>query len=539
MSEFSYRTEDIRPEDILKLFVPTSEERISVDQLKSPNPVILEGSRGTGKSFLMKVAEQELLESFEKNRVIPVYLSFVRSSLLQSSDPHQFRNWMLSKLCGKVIRALRAQGILVPPSAMNLLNGGKTTAQPSVHDPLRIEEIASKYEMSWKQTGSHIDSSAVPDVDDLKDTLEDICTEMGITRFCILFDEAAHVFRPEQQRQFFTLFRDLRSPYITCNAAVYPGVTSYGPTFQLAHDATLRRVERDVSHTDYLQNMREIVMRQADPNLQTAIDKNRDNFDALAYAVSGNPRFLLKTTARCPKMRSTDVSETIKQFFRTEIWTEHSGLADTYPGHRALIDWGREFIESTVLPETQKKNQQRSTDGKNESTCYFWVHRDTPQPIKEALRLLCYVGVAQKMDDGVRATRAGIGTRYALNLGCIFALEANPINVGLQIARSLSIKRFTEFGSAHQAFQSLGAFDGYLDPDMSQALAVQLQRTIDCLDISGWQSTQLKQVGFNTVGDVLNADENELMEKILYVGEKRARQIKNAAIAAMLEYLSG
>jgi hypothetical protein len=43
----------------------------------------------------------------------------------------------------------------------------------------------------------------------------------------------------------------------------------------------------------------------------------------------------------------------------------------------------------------------------------------------------------------------------------------------------------------------------------------------------------------DTVGHVLSCREHDLIEKILYVGEKRARRIKNAAEAAVLEYLSG
>jgi hypothetical protein len=48
----------------------------------------------------------------------------------------------------------------------------------------------------------------------------------------------------------------------------------------------------------------------------------------------------------------------------------------------------------------------------------------------------------------------------------------------------------------------------------------------------------LIQLGLKTVGEVLAA-ENETFMKAKYVGAIRARQIKNAAIAAVLEYLSG
>jgi hypothetical protein len=80
----------------------------------------------------------------------------------------------------------------------------------------------------------------------VKDYFEYICTTVNIDRITIFFDEAAHVFRPEQQRQFFTLFRDFSSPYISCNAAVYPAVTHYGHSFEMNHDAFTQKLAQDM-----------------------------------------------------------------------------------------------------------------------------------------------------------------------------------------------------------------------------------------------------------------------------------------------------
>ena len=55
-------------------------------------------------------------------------------------------------------------------------------------------------------------------------------------------------------------------------------------------------------------------------------------------------------------MRASDVEKVLKEFYRTDIWSEHSGLAERYAGHRGIIDWGRQFIEGTVLPDTRAKN---------------------------------------------------------------------------------------------------------------------------------------------------------------------------------------
>jgi hypothetical protein len=132
--------------------------------------------------------------------------------------------------------------------------------------------------------------------------------------------------------------------------------------------------------------MRLIVEKQADAQLMANILKNGQNFSVLAFAATGNPRLLLKTIQQAPHLSAREVNTVIREFYRTDLWAEHSMLADKYGGHRMLIDWGRKFIENEILPEVHKKNQQYLSTDKN-TTCYFWIHRDAPETVREALRL--------------------------------------------------------------------------------------------------------------------------------------------------------
>jgi hypothetical protein len=539
VQDFRFRTEDFKVDEIESQYVATAQETNIVALLKAPSPAILEGSRGNGKSFLIRVAELELWKSFDSERVLPVYLSFLKSSLIHTADPQQFAHWMLAKLCAASLKGIRKAGIAVPSSyPFAVLAGGVVPASPET--ATRLEELIARYEDSYQDPEKTIDSSGLPDVQSFKDAIEDLCSEHNIKRVSIFFDEAIHVFRPEQQRQFFTLFRDLRSPYINCNAAVYPGVTSYGPVFEMTHDASRRKIARDVGSPDYIDQMREIAFKQADGDLKEAITKNGENFAILAYAASGNPRILLKTLAQAGRLRSSEVNDAIKSFYRSDVWTEHSALASSYSGQREFIDWGRDFLEKTVLPETKLKNDRRLKEGQKETTCTFWIHRDAPEGAKHGLRLLEYTGIVQKGDDGIRGTRSELGTRYTLNLGCLLSLEANPCATGLEIARNLSIKRFTEFGANNQAYPSTLGRDSVLsEADSLQVLQSQLARPVDQLDITDFQRNSLNHAGYTTIGDVLKAAEWQLILRLDYIGEKRARRIKNTANAAVLEYLSG
>jgi hypothetical protein len=531
------RTEDIKPEEILDLYVETTYDARIVELLKGPAPTILEGSRGTGKSFLMRVAEAHLARDFASSRVLPVYVSFARSSLLQTGDPRQFTHWMMSKLCARMVRALYQNGLLARADPnIALLSGGVSSLGAA---ETTLEKTAKQYEESYRTPGIQVDSSAIPDVEQFKDTIEDLCRDLNVARFAVFFDEAAHIFRPEQQRQFFTLFRDLRSPYFSCNAAVYPGVTFFGQTFQVTHDATLVTLSRDPLDPQYLANMREMVVKQAESELVAEIERRRENFHSLAYAVSGNPRLLMKTVQLCKDMSSTEVKRVLKEFYRTDVWSEHSGLAERYAGHRAFIDWGRDFIERVVIPESNRKNEQWQTEAKTESTCCFWIHRDVPAAINEALRLLSYTGMVTRLDSGIVATRAEIGTRYSINLGCLVAASPDPIATLTRLGQTLTIKRFTEFGVNHPAFSSLTSIVGnFEEKDLSLVLERELAKQIQVLDLTDYQKQGLQSIGLTTVGQALQASETDF-QKIYYVGPVRSRQMMNIVVASVLEYLSG
>ena len=57
---------------------------------------------------------------------------------------------------------------------------------------------------------------------------------------------------------------------------------------------------------------------------------------------------------------------------------------------------------------------------------------------------------------------------------------------------------------------------------MLQILQEQLAKSVDCLEFTPYQNEKLKESGMETVGHVLKCSEQDLIEKIYYVGEKRA-----------------
>jgi len=531
MADFKIRTENIKPTKILDYFVETSDDRAIIDRLKSDSPIILVGSRGVGKSFLMRVAEAELREGFDGNRILPVYISFTQGAILQLSSESQFYHWMLARICSATIRSLKKAGIITP----NVTVG----SAGSEDDENYLTKLISEFEGSWSSPlTENLDVSKLPSVDTFKEYIEDICEEAEIDSINVYIDEAAHILRPSQQRQFFGLYRDINSPYINCSAAVYPGVTSFGDYFQPIHDAVFIDLERDPRGSGYIDLMKNIVEKQSDSTQIANIIRNGENFSVLAYAANGNPRLLLKTLTRAPAVSSREVDNVIKEFYKNDIWEEHSLLASKYVGFKGFIEWGREFIESVVLPDLKSKNEDYLKSDKKTS-CYFWVHKNSPESIKKALALLCYTGIITLHSEAMKATRSEIGSRYSVNLGCLFALENRPSATGATIAKNLTIKRMSEYGANQVSYASMVSdFDDFNDKVISDALETQLDKSVELLDLPRWLIESLLGLSLNTIRDVLSATE-ETIQKAYYVGEVRSRYIKNEATSAVFEYLSG
>lgn len=530
MSDFKIRTETIKTSKILDYFVETKDDRIIINKLKSESPVVLVGSRGVGKSFLLRVAEAELKKDIEVTKTLPVYVSFTQGAVLQLSNEHQFYTWMLAKLCSEFIRNLNKMGFTVPNSILSGNNSSQETY---------LSKLVLEFEMSWKSDKiKAIDANFLPSIDDFKNSIEDICEESGIETVNFFIDEAAHILRPAQQRQFFSLYRDLNSPYINCNAAVYPGVTSFGDYFQPIHDAIFINLERPPSSAGYVENMRMMVEKQADSKLLAKIAQNISNFSLLSYAANGNPRILLKTLVKAPTLSSREINSVIKEFYKSDIWEEHSLLAAKYSGFTNFIEWGRDFIEDVVLPEIKLKNDSYMNEDKKTSA-YFWIHKDSPERIKKGLSLLCYTGIISLHTEAVKATRAGVGSRYSVNLGCLLSLENTPASTGTPIIKNLTIKRMTEYGYNRDEYTLLKSdLEDFDDTTISHALEEQLNKTVDFLDLPEWLINSLKELNLNRIRDVLDASE-ETLQRAYYVGKVRSRYIKNEATSAVFEYLSG
>ena len=94
----------------------------------------------------------------------------------------------------------------------------------------------------------------------------------------------------------------------------------------------------------------------------------------------------------------------------------------------------------------------------------------------------------------------------------------------------------TEYGLNFKSFDDVkGAVVAQTGNEM---IVEQFKKSIDTLDLTAWQKGKLHEIEVNTIGELMEVEESKLKEA-KYIANARARQMKNAAVAAVCEYLLG
>lgn len=273
---FEQRAEYLSAQELESWTRLTAREEGIVKKLMGPGAKLLVGPRGCGKSTLMRLAYFRLIESTES---FPIYVNYARSLALEpffhsrSDAIKVFRKWIVAK----VLASLR--------DTFDALH-----REPGSEWATLIED-AHRFIRSLETGGeTHSVSSEWGAPSTLLDSLEKLCKELSLPRVVLLLDDAAHAFSSEQQREFFEIFRELRSKSVAPKAAVYPGITSYSPNFHVGHEAEVIEAWLGVDDPAYMESMRTLVDRRIPESLKARLADKGDIIDYLALAAFGLPR---------------------------------------------------------------------------------------------------------------------------------------------------------------------------------------------------------------------------------------------------------
>ena len=397
----SARSEDLLYDEIPKLTVLGNAERKVVDTLKQSGAHLVQGSRGVGKSMLMRQAEVEMDNDFSSSRKLAVYVNFKTSTLLEGVKAEKrdaFQIWVGAKILQAIYDKLIVLDLV---------------GHSEIHDPYyKVFGIQSSHgiqsafkekihllqNLAMKSENENIIEKIGPlfldrinDVTFLLETLKEIIETFNIDRLVLLFDEAAHTFIPSQQEIFFEIFKLLHGGRIAVKAAVYPTVTSYGRNFELGHDAIVLSMDRFETGTAGRQANRALFRDMLSRRLPKTGKIRKELFskgyllDQCIDLSTGNPRAFFHLLIRTIDKGYSDRALLLatQEFVDQELLPYHLNLSKRLPKYGNHVRVGFDMLRGYIIPEIRNKNF-RTKKSKYQSA-YFTIQRDMSPNLKLSL----------------------------------------------------------------------------------------------------------------------------------------------------------
>ena len=417
-SIFEERAEHLPREALARWTTLSTRETLAVSKLKGGGAKLLIGPRGSGKSTLMRVAYYELLDGDD---ALPVYVNYARHLALEPmfhSRPDAtelFRQWVLSKMIVGCVEALHEADLVAAPDAEPMLGNARSVIQ---------DLEVGRFDYSERPMVSPTD---------LISFLVSRAHDAHRKRVVLLLDDAAHAFSAQQQREFFEIFRQLKSRVVAPKAAVYPGVTNYSSNMHIGHDAELVEVWYRADDSEFLSTMREVLNRRLPSELLQLFDADRQEYlNYLALASFGLPRSFLTMIQDMlefdedsnhyvpPTRKRADAAiarnaENVRQVF--------ASTGTKIPRYANLIAQGQE-LEHALLAALRAYNATREPGSK---TITVGFRQPMARQFQQVIDLMSYAGILRRLDTLSRGS-AGIFERYEVHAGVV--IDANALSLG-------------------------------------------------------------------------------------------------------------
>ncbi|MGY1459015.1 hypothetical protein ACW5F0_10250 [Luteimonas sp. A534] len=405
---FEERAENLSRTELEQWTVLSDAERRIVRKLVGPGAKLLSGPRGSGKSTLLRTA---FYEAFKTKASFAVYVNYSRALAIEplfhthANATGIFRQWVLAKIIYAVAEATNIWGIAL------------TTAEA---------ELVHKCDCYIKalQSGDATnDGSLGPSV--VAEILVGLAKRAGVTRCVLLLDDAAHAFSVPQQKEFFEIFRELRSRELSGKAAIYPGVTSFSPMFQVGHEAELLEAWFRPDEPGYLGTMRQVVASRF-PQFKP---KDPAVVDALALASFGLPRSFLNlcydlheeskvnTNVRASLVSTVATSAEITR-------TVFQNIADRLPRFKHYIEVG-ESLDRAMLSALRDFNKNKDLRSK---AVVVALSEPIEEGLRRVIRFMEYAGLLRPLEGTLSKGIKGSYKRYVVHYSLL--ISSNSLSLG-------------------------------------------------------------------------------------------------------------
>lgn len=407
-----------------KLSADHPEESIILKKLSQGGAKLISGPRGCGKTTLMLKCYSNLCG--KNASALPIYVNFKSSLKLEplyrnrSDAMYWFNCWMLLKIYEGLIKSLDDIKYKKPDDI--------------IFNKKYIEKTLAKLELGSIDVVK--DSDFELSLQSLENDVITILNKTGRNRCILLLDDAAHAFSPEQQRDFFDFFRQVKSRIISPKAAIYPGVTSYSATFHVGHDAEEIDVWIRPDSAHYLKFMKELLKKRLPNEVYDALLKNEDLIDIVCYSAFGVPRALLNMVRNFysqdkdnynTNFRFRKVSEEIKSSFENS-YSLYKSLKYKLPIYENFVIAG-EKIYANILDTIKEYNKTKEV---NNQSVTIAIKKPVNQELHKVIGFFQYSGLIMPKGEVSRGEK-GVFELFVIHYGAIVVrnvfFSAKAINV--------------------------------------------------------------------------------------------------------------
>ena len=581
------RTESLDNEYIKKYFIDRNDGKI--DRLLDCEQYLLEGSRGIGKTMLMKMAEITANSRFNTEGVLAVWVSFEESLRLEriqvsknaSVDP--FLQWTMGKILLEILNRI----LLLKPACVDeldvrlkkIFNKENQVNKISVYinqlrgyvDILEQGDISSNEEIEEQDISVEL-RRILDNPISFKNFILQLCSDVGIERVVLLFDEAAHVFSTQQQEKFFTLFKSLRDPKIACKAAVYPGITNYGKYFEKGQDAKemmLSWYPNEKNDIDYIKKILRERIQEYDVDYWNLLTRNTEVINWICICSNGNPRFAFHIIDNLDMSKAfskkTLTIQTLINCIRSafdEKWREFSTLENRMPKYKICIKEAEPFIKN-IVQENLKNWNNNKREKQAKLSAGFFVETSVYEKISGVFDVLAYANIIS-IDYSKKSIKQTQKTHYGyymmLNPSILFtdliikstdemfsvsiAIENNQAYYEtskvirdlfgkVKIEQNIRCSNSACTFSTNESFRFCPICGAPLEvPEDISLYKILRAHSIDNLKLSQWIIDNLK-TKFSTIGELQDAKIDDI--RMYRIQDIRIEKIKNA----VTEYMAG
>ena len=581
------RTESLDDELIVDYFINSRNDVIT--RLLDSEQYLLEGSRGIGKTMLMRSAEIQAAAEFGKSSVLAVWVSFEESIRIErikvlDSNIDPFLQWTMGKILMEILKKI----IRLKPACVDALSSRLATIFGNNKGSIVVEryeyysQILAEYILALekgdikdsKNLSEIIPSMELANILDnpasFKGFLMGLIEDFELERLVLLFDEAAHVFSYSQQEKFFTFFKTLRHHKIACKAAVYPGITNYGKYFEKGQDAKEIRVTWDFSKKEDIKYIQEILKKRIQPfdlEIWNKLTINPMIINAICICSNGNPRLAFHIiddleNSKAFSKKNIQLQQVIKSI-RAVIenkWREFDTLTKRLVKYKNAIETAEDLMKNIIMPNMREWNNKQRGSEKNLSAG-FYLSTNVYDGISHVFDVLAYSSFLT-IDYSKKSIGKGLyGYYIALNPSLLFSdLIIRDIDEIKLVSRNIrtnqgyytstvEIKKIIDSLKIENEYRCSNTKCTYTTSDetyafcpkcgqkMSMSESESLYKIlrghgVENLKISDKITARLKGK-FQNIGEIYDADVEFIRMK--YIQDVRAERIKNAAI----EYMAG